>query len=78
MIRRLIIVARDELDLYDFIRRDQLGDETVAVITDRRRCDRRSRGQTQDRLPDRRQGDRRRRDIEPRLLADGWAEVTLL
>jgi hypothetical protein len=78
MIRRLIIVARDEVDLYDFIRRDQLGDETVAVITDRRRCDRRRRGQTQDRLPDRRQGDRRRRDIEPRLLADGWAEVTLL
>jgi len=32
--KRLIIVARDEVDLYDSIRREQMGDETVRVIAD--------------------------------------------
>ena len=79
---RLIIVARDE-DLYDYIRRGhfgirrgQFGDETVRVITDRRSNDRRLRMETH--TPDRRRGDRRRCDIEPLLLTQGWAEATLL
>ena len=38
---RLIIVARDKVDLYDRIRRDQSGHTAVAVIADRRRDDRR-------------------------------------
>jgi hypothetical protein len=77
---RLIIVARDE-DLYDYIRRGhfgvrrgQFGDETVRVITDRRSTARRLRMDAH--LPDRRRGERRRYDIEPLLLAQGWAQVT--
>jgi hypothetical protein len=72
---RLIIVARDEVALYDYIRRDQFGDETVRVITDRRSTDRRLRMEAH--MPDRRRGERRRYDIEPLLLTQGWAEATL-
>jgi hypothetical protein len=74
-LRRLIIVARDELALYNYIRRDQFEDETVRVVTDRRGADRRHRMATH--LPDRRRGERRRCDIDPLLLAQGWAEVRL-
>src|SRR4029434_2104885 len=38
---RRISVARDKRDLYDSIRRDQLGHWAVTVIADRRRADRR-------------------------------------
>jgi hypothetical protein len=72
---RLIIVARDGVDLYDRIRRDQLGDETVRVITDRRSTDRRL--QLEVYIPDRRLGERRHYDIAPLLLTQGWAEATL-
>jgi hypothetical protein len=72
---RLIIVARDEVDLYDRIRRDQLGDEAVRVITDRRSTDRRL--QLEVYIPDRRLEERRRYDIAPLLLTQGWAQVTL-
>jgi hypothetical protein len=74
-LRRLIIVARDEVVLYDYIRRDQFGDETVRVITDRRSTDRRLRMRAH--IPDRRRGERRRHDIEPLLRTQGWAQVTL-
>ena len=73
--KRLIIVARDEVDLYDSIRRDQMGDETVRVIADRRSTDRRLRMAAH--IPNRRRGERRRYDIEPLLLTKGWAQVTL-
>jgi hypothetical protein len=73
--KRLIIVARDEVDLYDSIRKDKIGDETVTVITDRRSTARRLRMEAH--LPDRRRGERRRYDIEPLLLTQGWAQVTL-
>ena len=73
---RLIIVARDEVGLYEYIRRrDQFGDETVRVITDRRSTDRRL--QLEVYIPDRRLGERRRYDIAPFLLTQGWAQVTL-
>ena len=72
---RLIIVARDGVDLYDRIRRDQWGDEAVRVITDRRSTDRRH--QLEVYIPDRRLGERRRYDIAPLLLTQGWAPVTL-
>ena len=75
LLRRLIIVARDEVDLYDYIRRDQFGDETVRVITDRRSTARRLRMKAH--IPDRRLGERRRYDIAPLLLTQGWAQVTL-
>jgi len=71
----LIIVARDEVVLYDHIRRDQLGDEAVRVIRDRRSTDRRLRMEAH--IPDRRRGERRRNDIDRLLLAQGWAQVTL-
>jgi hypothetical protein len=73
--KRLIIVARDDVDLYDSIRRDQMGDETVRVIADRRSTDRRLRMAAP--IPDRRRGERRRYDIGPLLLTKGWALVTL-
>jgi hypothetical protein len=72
---RLIIVARERVGLYDRLRRDQLGDEAVRVITDRRSTDRRL--QLEVYIPDRRRGERRRYDIAPLLLTQGWAQVTL-
>ena len=72
---RLIIIARDDVDLYDRLRRGQPGDEVVRVITNRRSADRRL--QLQVYIPDRRSGDRRRYDIDSLLLTQGWAEVTL-
>jgi hypothetical protein len=75
VLHRIIIVARDEPDLYDYIRRDQFGEETVRVITDRRRADRRRRKEGY--LPDRRRNERRRYDIELLLRTRGWAEVNL-
>jgi hypothetical protein len=75
MLRRIIIVARDEPNLYDYIRRDQFWDETVIVIFDRRRANRRRRQESY--LPDRRRDERRRHDIEPLLLTQGWAKVRL-
>ena len=72
---RLIIVARDGVDLYDRIRRDQSGDEAVRVIADRRSTDRRH--QLGVYIPDRRRGERRRYDIARLLLTQGWAQVTL-
>jgi hypothetical protein len=72
---RLIIVARDEVVLYDHIRRDQFGNKTVRVITDRRRVDRRRRMDKY--VVVRRRGERRRYDIDALLLTQGWAQVTL-
>ena len=72
---RLIIVARDDVDLHDRLRRGQRGDEVVRVITNRRSADRRRHLQVY--IPDRRSGDRRRHDIDSVLLTQGWAEVTL-
>jgi hypothetical protein len=71
---RLIIVARDEPALYHLIDRSHVGDNSVRVITDRRSTDRRR--QLEVYIPDRRCGERRRRNIDPTLLAAGWAEVT--
>ena len=71
---RLIIVARDQASLYDYIRRRHSGNQTVSVITDRRRADRRH--GIEAHVPDRRRGERRRHDIERVLLAQGWAQVT--
>jgi hypothetical protein len=70
---RLIIVARDEVALYNYIRRDQLGDEPVKVIRDRRRADRRH--WLEAHAPDRRRAERRRYDIAALLLTQGWAQV---
>ena len=68
-----IIVARDEVVLYDHFRRDQPGDQAVRIIRDRRSTVRRLR--VKARIPDRRHGERRRYDIAPLLLTQGWAQV---
>ena len=70
---RLIIVARDEPDLYDFIRRDNVFDERVQVIADRRVGERRA--SITSHAPDRRRTDRRRHDVQPLLRTAGWVEV---
>ena len=68
-------MARDEADLYDYIRRHQLGDETVRVISDRRRSDRRQRMEVD--VPDRRRAERRQHSVDLLLRRIGWAEVAL-
>ena len=78
--RRLIVVAREEPDLFDYIRRDQFGDDNVIVISDRRVGDRRH-GERR-RAPraddhDRRRTDRRQCDIDDLLRVHGWGEVVL-
>ena len=78
--RRLIVVDREERDLFDYIWRDQFGDDNVVVISDRRQGDRR-RGERR-RSPrlgdqDRRRTDRRRCDIDGLLRVHGWGEVAL-
>ena len=57
-IRCLFIVARNQTDLWHYLRRDFAGDEEVQVLLDRRRGDRRQRHQVQE--PERRRTDRRR------------------
>jgi hypothetical protein len=75
--RRLIIVGRDQIDLYGRVRsrslRRQLEDTGITVITDRRGTDRRRalRGHS----PERRRGERRRYNVQPLLLMQGWAEI---
>ena len=73
--QRLIIVARNDGDLYDRLRRDRPADEAIRIITDRRNAERRR--QLEVYIPDRRGGERRRHDIDSLLLTQGWAEVTL-
>ena len=72
---RLIIVARDKVDLYDRIRRDQLGHGAVRVIVDRRRADRRRKLELF--IPERRVVERRHCDVSQLLVTQGWAEVTV-
>ena len=72
---RLIIVARDKVDLYDRIRRDQVGHGVVTVIADRRRADRRRKLELF--LPERRLDERRHCDVSQLLVTQGWAELTL-
>lgn len=75
MARRLIVVTRDDPGLYHYIRSDWVGDETVTVMTDRRRGQRRQR--TEPRDPDRRRRDRRQHCLDAALKASGWVEVVL-
>jgi hypothetical protein len=78
--RRLIVVAREEPDLFDYIRRDQFGDDNVVVISDRRVSDRRRADRRRRPRPaeqERRRTDRRRCDIGELLRVHGWGEVAL-
>ena len=73
--RRLIVVAREEPDLFVYIRRDQFGDDNVSGISDRRQGDRRRSPRDVD--YDRRHTDRRQCDIDDLLRVHGWGEVAL-
>ena len=64
-VRYLIIVARDQPDLWRALARHIVGDEGVQVILDRRRWPRRRREETRE--PDRRGADRRQ---TPRIERD--------
>lgn len=55
--RYLIVVARDEVDLFEYLRQRFRSDKKVEVILDRRRADRRQQSQT--RQPERRSDERR-------------------
>jgi hypothetical protein len=57
MIQYLVIAARNHPDLYNYLRRQFVGDHTVQVLLDRRYEERRRVGDT--RKPERRRGDRR-------------------
>ena len=57
-VRCLFIVARNQPDLWHYLRRDFAEDEEIQVLLDRRRGDRRQRYQGQE--PERRGGNRRR------------------
>ena len=71
----LIVVARGQPVLYNSIRRDHFGDQSIIVIRDRRRTQRRRR--LESHLPDRRRAERRHHDIAAELWRQGWAEVWL-
>ena len=58
MVRYLLIVARNQPDLWRYLKGNFAGDEKVEVILDRRRGERRQRSQPHE--PDRRQAERRR------------------
>lgn len=68
--KRLIIVARDQADLYDRMRRIELRDKAVTVISDRRSAERRR--QSAAYTPDRRRAERRRNEVATRLRSRGW------
>jgi hypothetical protein len=73
--RRLFIVARDEPDLFDYIKRDLYDDATAEVIIDRRIRERRQRRQPP--ATDRRHSDRRKVVVSPALKAFGYAVIDL-
>ena len=73
--RRLFIVARDEPDLFDYIKRDLYDDATAEVIIDRRVRERRQRRQPP--ATDRRHSDRRKLVVSPALKAFGYAVIDL-
>ena len=64
-VRCLFIVARDQTDLWHHLRQDFAEDEEVQVVLDRRRGERRRHGQPHE--PERRQGGRRRANIDTDL-----------
>lgn len=59
MVQYLLIVARNQSDLWRYLKDNFAADQKVEVILDRRRAERRQRIQPQE--PERRQGERRRR-----------------
>lgn len=72
---RLLIVRREDLGLYQRLQEQFTDDQTVEVVIDRRRAERRQTSLSHE--PDRRRRDRRRDegDVSLALASVGWAEV---
>ena len=62
MVRYLLIVTRNQPDLWRYLKDNFAGDAKVEVILDRRLAERRQRVQPHD--PERRQADRRRPGLD--------------
>ena len=76
--KQLLVVARENPHIYEYLKRMFAGNETLEVVMDRRKGDRRGHGMA--RLPERRRtnsSDRRRQEIDHQLRALGWAIVLL-
>ncbi len=74
--KQLLVVARENPHIYEYLKRMFAGNETLEVVLDRRAGDRR--GQGMAKLPDRRRSnDRRHQEIDSQLRALGWAIVLL-
>jgi hypothetical protein len=73
-VRHLVIVARNQTSLYDYLTAAFAGNTTVAVALDRRTVERRRR--TAPVIAERRRGDRRRDgQVLERLRTLGWAVI---
>lgn len=74
--KQLLVVARENPHIYEYLKRMFAGNETLEVVMDRRKGDRRAQGAAQ--LPERRRSaDRRRQEVDQHLRALGWAIVML-
>lgn len=74
--KQLLVVAQENPHIYEYLKRMFAGNETLEVVMDRRKGDRRGQGMSQ--LPERRRSsDRRRQEIDHQLRALGWAIVLL-
>jgi hypothetical protein len=73
----LVIVARDNVELYDYLAEKFSGDPNVRVILDRRQAERRRDDAGDDAGTDaeRRQTDRRRQAIDGKVRSRGLAVV---
>jgi hypothetical protein len=72
------VVARENPHIYEYLKRMFAGNETLEVVMDRRKGDRRAQGTAQS--PERRRSnssDQRRQEIDHQLRALGWAIVLL-
>jgi hypothetical protein len=75
MPRYLLIVARDQRELFDYLSRDFAPDHDVQVLFDRRFDERRHASDDDGHAAERRQADRRQGDIEMKLATVGFAVV---
>ena len=74
--RQLLIVARNRVKLYQYMRRAFQGNETVRVLLDQRGAERRQASKSTPHGPDRRRVDRRRTiHVDDLLRVLGWAIV---
>lgn len=71
--RYLLIVARDQPDLCDYLMRDFAADEEVQVLLDRRQGERRQHRRPHE--PERRRADRRQRGVDKDLRSRSFVII---